>query len=297
MHEFSSAERKVARVVLTNSPTVGLETVARLAELAGVSGPTVIRFVNRLGFDSFIDFQRAVRSELDARMASPVSRYAQQGAAGEIDQVIGQHRDIFVRDLQETFDLLSPREFQAAVGLLADVRRRLWIAGGRFSRVLAEYLHLHLQQLRPNTHLLGHDPAGRVAAVLDAGRRDVLVVFDYRRYETETVDLARAVAASGATVVLFTDRWLSPIADVAEIVLPSVLESPSPFETLVPGLAVVEAVVAGLVSAMGDSARRRVGRYAAITDRMVIGWDPPADKAERSEQAGKAEQAGKERRS
>lgn len=278
MQDFSSAERKVARVVLTNSPTVGLETVARLAELAGVSGPTVIRFVNRLGFDSFIDFQRAIRVELDARMASPVGRYAQQGAAVGLDQVIGQHRDLFVRDLQETFDAMSPGEFQAVVDLLADTRRRIWVVGGRFSRILAQYLHLHLQQLRPNVHLLTESAADRVAAALDAGRRDVLVAFDYRRYETETIDLARAMAGSDATVVLFTDRWLSPIADVAEVVLPSIVESPSPFETLVPGLAVVEAVVAGLVGAMGQPARRRVERYAAITDRMVIGWNPPGKK-------------------
>lgn len=274
MHEFSSAERKVARVVLTNSPTVGLETVARLAELAGVSGPTVLRFVNRLGFDSFIDFKSAVRADLDARMASPAGRYAQQGAASPLDQVVGQHRELFVRDIQETFDALSSQEFQAAVDLMADTKRRLWLVGGRFSRVLALYLHLHLQQLRPSCYLLGDDPGGRVSAALDASRRDVLVAFDYRRYETETVDLARAMAGRGVKVVLFTDRWMSPIADIAEVVLPSIVESPSPFETLVPGFAVVEAVVAGLVSSIGALGRRRVERYAAITDRMVIGWSP-----------------------
>lgn len=274
MDEFSSAERKVARVVLTNSPTVGLETVARLAELAGVSGPTVIRFVNRLGFDSFIDFQRAVRAQLDARMASPAGRYAQKGSVSPLDQVVGQHRELFIRDIGETFDALSPHEFQAAVDLMADTRRRLWLAGGRFSRVLAHYLHLHLQQLRPNSHLLGEDAADRVAAALDARRRDVLVAFDYRRYETETIDLARSMAACGVVVVLFTDRWMSPIAEVAEVVLPSIVESPSPFETLVPGFAVVEAVIAGLVGAIGVPGRRRVEKYAAVTDRMVIDWRP-----------------------
>jgi DNA-binding MurR/RpiR family transcriptional regulator len=276
MHEFSAAERKVARIILTNSPTIGLETIARLAELADVSGPTVIRFVNRLGFDNFPDFQSTIRAELDARMASPMVRYGPNTPIGEVDEILGQHRNVFAKDLQQTFDTLPPSEFHAAVDLLADPRHRVWIIGGRFSRVLAHYLHLHLQQLRPNTFLLGNDEIDWAAAILDAGRRDVLVAFDYRRYQSTTIEFSRAMANAGTSIVLFTDRWLSPIADVAQVVLPSIVESPSPFETLVPGLAVVEALVAGLVAAIGESGRRRVERYEAITERMVVEWGQSA---------------------
>jgi|SRR5665213_629089 len=272
MDEFSAAERKVARVILTNSPTIGLETIAKLAELANVSGPTVIRFVNRLGFNSFPDFQSTIRAELDARMASPMVRYGPNTQIGEVDEILVQHSNVFVRDLQQTFDILPPSEFHAVVDLLADPRRRVWIIGGRFSRVLAHYLHLHLQQLRPNTFLLDNDEINWAATILDAGRRDILVAFDYRRYQTTTIELSRAMADAGASIVLFTDRWLSPIADVAQVVLPSIVESPSPFETLVPGLAVVEALVAGLVVTIGESGRRRVKRYEAITERMVVEW-------------------------
>ena len=272
MQDFSVAERKVARVILTNSPTVGLETIARLATLADVSGPTVIRFVDRLGFDNFPDFQSAIRAELDARMASPVVRYGPNTPIGDFDRILGQHSTVFAADIQQTFDSLPPSEFHAAVDLLADHRRRVWIVGGRFSQVLARYLQLHIQQLRPNTFLLGTDDINWPAAILDAGRRDVLVAFDYRRYQTTTIEMARSMAESGASVILFTDRWLSPIAEVAQVVLPSIIESPSPFETLVPGLAVVEAVVAGLVATIGEPGRKRVERYERITESMVVQW-------------------------
>ncbi|MFB7758506.1 MurR/RpiR family transcriptional regulator, partial [Streptomyces sp. NPDC056121] len=51
--DLSPAERKVARVLLANYPSAGFETVAVLAERAGVSAPTVIRFVGRLGYRGF----------------------------------------------------------------------------------------------------------------------------------------------------------------------------------------------------------------------------------------------------
>ena len=49
MADCSPAERKVARVLLSSYPSAGFETVAKLAARAGVSGPTVLRFANRLG--------------------------------------------------------------------------------------------------------------------------------------------------------------------------------------------------------------------------------------------------------
>ena len=60
MDEFSNGERKVARALLAQYPTAGLTTVADLAASAGVSSPTVVRFVTRLGFTGFATFQRSL---------------------------------------------------------------------------------------------------------------------------------------------------------------------------------------------------------------------------------------------
>ena len=61
---FSPTERKVARVLLNQYPIVGLETIAQWAQKAAVSGPSVLRLVNKLGFDSYTGFQEALRLEL-----------------------------------------------------------------------------------------------------------------------------------------------------------------------------------------------------------------------------------------
>lgn len=73
--ELSPAERKVGRVMLAGYPAAGFETIATIAERAAVSAPTVLRFVGRLGFRGYPDFQAALRTELDERSASPLSLY------------------------------------------------------------------------------------------------------------------------------------------------------------------------------------------------------------------------------
>src|SRR6185295_10773907 len=73
--ELSKSERKVARALLSGPPTIGLESVSQLAVRAEVSGPTVSRFVSRLGFDNYAAFQQALRDDLSARVLSPVEVY------------------------------------------------------------------------------------------------------------------------------------------------------------------------------------------------------------------------------
>ena len=75
MASLSPAERKLARVLLATYPTAGLESVAKFAERAAVSPPTVTRFVAKLGFRGYPEFQRVLRDEVQARLSSPLARY------------------------------------------------------------------------------------------------------------------------------------------------------------------------------------------------------------------------------
>src|SRR5216683_3491324 len=72
---LSPAERKLARVLLASYPIAGLESVARFAERARVSPPTVTRFITKLGFKGYPEFQEVLRHEVQARLSSPLTRY------------------------------------------------------------------------------------------------------------------------------------------------------------------------------------------------------------------------------
>ncbi|MGW0608339.1 MurR/RpiR family transcriptional regulator [Streptomyces sp. NPDC002640] len=277
--ELSPAERKVARVVLAGYPAAGFETIAVLAERAAVSAPTVIRFVNRLGYRGFPDFQAALREELDARGASPLSLYEKAGFARAEDErgdddpdaaLLRHGSEVFTGALTATLAELPPHDFEHAVRLLADRKRRITLAGGRFTHLLAQYLGLHLMQLRDDVRFLPDRDVERTAVLAALTRRDVLVLFDYRRYEASATALASLVEEHGGKVVLFTDTWLSPAAPHAEVVLPSRVAAPSPYDSLVPTLAVLETVVAGVITALGDDARRRMQHGEDIARRAGL---------------------------
>ena len=114
----SPAERRVGRLLLSDYPAAGLDTVARLAERAETSGPTVLRFLSRLGFDGFGDLQESLRGEIAERTASPLTLLGSEPVASPDDTPLGRAQSILPAATARTLELLPPDELHAAVALL-----------------------------------------------------------------------------------------------------------------------------------------------------------------------------------
>ena len=168
---------------------------------------------------------------------------------------------------------LSPSlsmDLERAAKLLADPSKRITCIGGRFSNFLAAILRSHLQQLRSNVLLVDDHRAGLFDYLIDISHRDVLVVYDYRRYQTDIVEFCRQAKEQKATIVLFTDPYKSPIAAFAEVVVTTPVEVVSPYDTMTPALGVTEALIAGLTGQLSDSSLERLAKLETYRDRNRV---------------------------
>lgn len=265
--------RKVAAILLAAYPIAGLESEAQLADRAGVSAPTVTRFVVALGFGGFKDFQDRLRQEVQHRLT------VQSGTTVRPmrpDEVLRSSHRAFVRSLDATFESSDPGELAGVVDLLMDPRHRVLFTGGRFSQILAFYLFGLVDRLRPDCCYINAEPTLRMRDLSSALPDDILVVFDFYPYQLSTVEFARRAAERRLSLVLFTDPWLSPIAAQARRVLTASLESPSLSGSLVAAIAIVETVAAGLAARLDVEARLRIEeeeRRRAVT----VGAQPTFD--------------------
>ncbi|MFC2968543.1 MurR/RpiR family transcriptional regulator [Acidimangrovimonas pyrenivorans] len=268
--EFTPADRKLARVLLANYPAAGLNTVVAFSAAAGVSPPSVVRFVNRLGFPSYPEFQRALLAEVEERMNSPLEML---DAGKGMDAPEGIYQEVLHATsvaVEQTGLASTASDVDEAVRLLTDENASVFCLGGRFSGYLAGSLWAHLNLLRPGCRLITGATADRVDRIADIRRRDVLAVYDYRRYQMDTISLARAAAEQGARILLFTDRWQSPIAELAKTILTVPVESPTPFDTMVPALAQTEALVGVLTARLAQRSRARFERIEALRRQAGI---------------------------
>jgi DNA-binding MurR/RpiR family transcriptional regulator len=258
LRDCTAAEQRVGRALLDHYPVAGLETVARFAKRAGTSGPTILRFVNRLGFASYSAFQNALRSEVQKQLQGPLARYSSRPTWGHGSDVHERVGLAICANIEHAVRGLPNRDYAAITGLICDQRRAVFCLGGRFTQMLATYFHHYLRELRPGARLVRESSAGWADYLLDIKHGDVLVVFDFRRYQRDVLEFASGAAAQGATIVLVTDVWNSPIAALATHVVACPVEVPTAFDSAVAGLAIVEVLIAGTVDRLGQVAKRRI---------------------------------------
>ena len=106
--DMPAGERRAAQALIANYPMLGLKTVAEFSARAGVSSPTILRFVARIGFQNYAEFQGALNDELAAQLQSPLSRTGLRALEhkGHVEPLTSATLD----NIAETFRLISPRQ-------------------------------------------------------------------------------------------------------------------------------------------------------------------------------------------
>jgi len=251
-----AGERRAAQTLVANYPLIGLKTVADFSQQAGVSSPTILRFVARLGFHNYPEFQAALQDELAAQLQSPLIRTVAEPSPdrGKTSPVL----EATLNNIRETFRHVSEKQMSDIVARLASPRAQVFLIGGRFTDPVAHYMAAHLTIVRPNVfHLTGQESTWR-DRLIDMGKRDVLLIFDIRRYQDSLIRLAEKAHARGVEIVLFTDQWLSPIARFARHVIAGRTAVPSSWDSSAALFVMAEALIGELTRALEAESARRI---------------------------------------
>jgi DNA-binding MurR/RpiR family transcriptional regulator len=258
-----AGERRAAQALIADYPLTGLKTVAEFASRAGVSSPTILRFVSRLAFQNYADFQSALQRELIEQVQSPLLRTRRQKASPQRGGM-AHFVEAVTANIEETFAHFHADEMKRLLRLLCDPKRRVHLIGGRFTDFLASYMAAHLRIIRADVfHITGQEDNWRDHMV-DMGKRDVLIVFDIRRYQESLLAFAQKADSLGVTIVLFTDQWLSPVARVAKHAVACRTAAPSAWDSSAALLTLIEALVAQLTAEGGAKTAKRIGSLEAF---------------------------------
>ncbi|MBZ9873992.1 MurR/RpiR family transcriptional regulator [Mesorhizobium sp. BR1-1-9] len=249
-----TGERRAAQALIASYPMIGLKTVAEFSSAAGVSSPTILRFVARLGFQNYPEFQSSLQDELAAQLQSPATRTLNPPLPGGTASPM---LEATLDNMRETFRHLSDQQLADIASRLAERRGKTFLIGGRFTDPLARYMAAHLAIIQPDViHLAGQESMWR-DRLIDMGKRDVLVIFDIRRYQDSLIRFAEKAHQRGVQIVLFTDQWLSPIARFARHVIAGRTAVPSAWDSSAALFVVAETLIGAVTRQLeADGARR-----------------------------------------
>jgi DNA-binding MurR/RpiR family transcriptional regulator len=266
--------RRAARYLRRHLTEVALYPLRAMAERAEVSPATMSRLTVKLGFASYEELQERVRG----LVVSGTERYAQsasglaafQGASG-LSRLVAQHVDLVQANVQRAFADAPAKTIEAIVERLARARR-IYILGLRSNYSAAFYFHYVLRAFRDNAILL-EDRMGMLIDELGGiGGDDALVAISYEPYAIEAAKAVEYAAAAGCTVIALTDTPFSPIARPAKHTLLLPTRTTSYYQSLIPTIAILEALVSLLIVRTGPAAVKRIGAEFRRRERFGVYW-------------------------
>lgn len=266
--ELTKSQKRIAEAIVDDPEFVAFATVDKMASRLDVSPSTVVRFTYRLGLSGYQDLQERVRTLVRAQMRTAV-------ADGEEADVLDHLGDTAARrsleqdldHLRRTVAGLEPATLAAAIDLLADARRIL-VSGDGTAYGVAHFLTLALGRTRGQVDLVRAD-GDSVGRLVDIGADDAMVAFTFPPYATTVLRTVRWAKGRGVKVIGVTDSPISPVGQVVDIVLPTLVSGVGPQNTLVAAMAVSNALLNGLVARSQDRALTRYGTVGRLMDE----WD------------------------
>ena len=264
MPSLTNAERRAARALLARYPTTGMDSVALFAQRAKVSAPTILRFVTKLGFSGYAEFRRALREEVEAQAEYPLTRPHVTGPQSRLTDLAQSITDV----VRHSFAMLVEADVARLTEMLADEKRQVFLHGGDFTEPAARHLDFHLRKMRTRVRLFSQALPRRADELAEITRRDVVILFDIRRYQADTIRTAEIAKARGAVVALLTDQWMSEAAEVADLVFRARVDVLSPWDSLVGLIALVEAIALSIDSRQWPVARARFETIEALRSKL-----------------------------
>ncbi|MEV6670921.1 MurR/RpiR family transcriptional regulator [Streptomyces sp. NPDC051162] len=247
-HRLTPTQRRIAHCMVRRSADAPFLSSVELAELAGVSQPSVTRFAVALGFDGYPALRRHLRDVVPAAATDGDSSYNeyQQAVQAEID------------NLRHLSSLLADAGPVTRAGRLLARSRPLPVLGLRAATAQAAGFAYFARKVHPDVRLLdegGTLLADRVDAAVRAGA-SALLCFALPRHPREVVEALEYARGEGLTVVTVADSTFAPVARHSDLLLPAAVGTGLAFDTACAPMLLGRVLLESMCDALPDAQAR-----------------------------------------
>lgn len=246
--KLSKRLQQIAGYALDNPSELALETIATVAERAGVQPSSLIRFGKVLGFSGYSEMQRVFRRRLTAAMPDYTERLRTLG--GEYPKDTTSLLDEFVQaDIVGLRSLLQQRQtgelLERAFRLIAETNT-VYLVAHRRSFPVTCYLSYAMSQLNVRNVLVDGIGGMFFQQASHATAEDIIVAVSTKTYSPDVVQVVREAAQRGVPVIAITDSPLSPLVEHATVSLEVQQPSVHLFRSLAVQMTLAVTLIVGL---------------------------------------------------
>ncbi|MEV8331129.1 MurR/RpiR family transcriptional regulator [Streptomyces niveus] len=247
-HRLTPTQRRIAHSMVRRAVDAPFLSSVELAELAGVSQPSVTRFAVALGFDGY----PALRKHL--REVAPTGQDAGTSEYNEYQQAV--HAEL--ENLRQLADLLADPAPVERAGRVLAASTPLLVLGLRAASAQAKGFAYFAAKVHPDIRLL--DEGGTMLADrVDAARRagaSALLCFALPRHPKEVVEALDHAREAGLFVVTVADSAFAPVAAHSDLLIPAAVGTGLAFDTACAPMLLGRVLLEAMCDALPDAQAR-----------------------------------------
>ena len=222
--KLTKAQQKIAEFFIQNSERVGISSSMEVAKEIGVSDASITRFARAIGYEGFTELKNDIYSNLAMQATGGVNSLSLTERLDHSNMQYGKDRamvDFFKLteyNLERTFQQNKSHQFENVVSMLLNATHR-YIIGFRGCAGSAAHFSYVIRLLLEHVICITEEGPGCISNLQDIGSDDCVVLFSLSRYYKVDLKLATLAKKRGAKVCLVTNNLLSPLSDLADVLL------------------------------------------------------------------------------
>ncbi|MCP5197167.1 MAG: MurR/RpiR family transcriptional regulator [Gammaproteobacteria bacterium] len=278
--ELRPALRRAAKFILDHPNEIGLLPIRDAAAQAQVSPNTLVRLGQWLGYPTYDHLRQPFREALKQgpHAISSQARWLQQlGQGAGLTPLYAQMAAAGVSNLQQIFSENDPRKLEQAARALTQARQA-YVLGSRSAYSLAHYFFYVGRMAMPNLNLAPRHVSAPFDDLALVGDRDVVLALSYQPYAKDTLQASQYAQSRGAKLIVMTDSVAAPLAYLTDLVFVVPTQSPQYFASAVAIMALLETLLAFVVTQGGQETLDTIATFEKVRDEMAVYWN----EAERS---------------
>lgn len=262
-----------ARYVIDNAEDVALVSMRQLAKEANVHPTTMVRLGQFLGFEGFNDMRDLFQHRLRLSPEDYVGRArGLQRQAGHAFELIEEIEETSKKNIHRTLHGIGADILDETAEFLLDAKR-IYVMGMRISFPVAFAFYYAYSMFRSNAHLIDGKAGIAADTLRDIGAGDVLFAISNTPFSRETVQAAQYARKKGATIVAISDTEISPIVSPGDRNLMIRNVSPTFFPSASASIALVESLIAIMISKGGEELVETVAQSKEQLDQFDAYWE------------------------
>jgi RpiR family carbohydrate utilization transcriptional regulator len=255
LSSLAPAEQRVGKLLLTDPRTFSTLPVTELADRAGVSKPTVVRFCRSMGYEGLSDFKLKLAGSLSEGVPFIHRNVGAQDSSNDVlVKVIDNTVTAFLKYRNDASSAQIDKAAEA-IALTHKKGKRLEFFGVGNSGIVAQ--DAQHKFFRLGFHTISHsDGHMQIMSASLLGPGDCLVVFSNSGRTRDLLDSCEIAKKNGATTIVVTASG-SPLANAGKIHLaadhPESYEKFSPMVSRLLHLMIVDVLATAVALRIGST--------------------------------------------